>query len=174
MAVSFAKPSAGAGRSVGRGGARGGMSVSFEGLDEAAEKLDALRQMVLARWDVSITSDSPYIGFVTEGTRPHLILPRGARALHWPGAAHPVAMVHHPGTAPNPFIEDAYAARASELAERAVGILEQGVNDANPRAGEQAAQLAANVLLGELRARAPRRTGALAASLRTQFMVGRA
>lgn len=172
MAVSLGKPSAG-GVSLGKGGARGGAGVTVQGIEEAAEKLEALRQMVEGAWDAQITSDSPYITFVTEGTAPHVILPRGMRALFWPGARHPVAMVHHPGTAPNPFVEEAYAARESELAARAVGILEQGVNDANPRAGDQALQLAANVLLGELRQRAPRRTGALAGSLRTQFTVGR-
>lgn len=32
------------------------------------------------------------------GTLPHVIRPRVAKALYWPGADHPVAVVHHPGT----------------------------------------------------------------------------
>lgn len=32
------------------------------------------------------------------GTAPHIIRPRNARALFWPGARHPVLEVHHPGT----------------------------------------------------------------------------
>ncbi|WP_149264291.1 HK97 gp10 family phage protein [Actinomadura sp. K4S16] len=45
------------------------------------------------------------------GTRPHLILPRHKQALYWPGARHPVARVHHPGTAPNPFLRTALRRR---------------------------------------------------------------
>jgi hypothetical protein len=41
------------------------------------------------------------------GTSPHLILPRNKKALHWPGADHPVARVNHPGTAPNPYLRPA-------------------------------------------------------------------
>ena len=32
-----------------------------------------------------------------QGTRPHTIRPRRKRALSWPGAAHPVRVVRHPG-----------------------------------------------------------------------------
>lgn len=36
--------------------------------------------------------------YVEYGTPPHVIRPRAKRALHWPGALHPVARVNHPGT----------------------------------------------------------------------------
>lgn len=42
------------------------------------------------------------------GTVPHIIKPKTAKALSWPGAAHPVASVHHPGTAPNPYMIPAF------------------------------------------------------------------
>jgi hypothetical protein len=32
------------------------------------------------------------------GSPPHVIEPQGKEALAWPGAEHPVARVHHPGT----------------------------------------------------------------------------
>lgn len=32
------------------------------------------------------------------GSAPHDIYPRIKQALFWPGASHPVSMVHHPGT----------------------------------------------------------------------------
>lgn len=48
--------------------------------------------------------------YVIGGTRPHLIRPRFRRALHWPGAAHPVRVVHHPGTRPNDFRKRAWSA----------------------------------------------------------------
>ncbi|MEU0236778.1 hypothetical protein ABZ234_03740 [Nocardiopsis sp. NPDC006198] len=51
--------------------------------------------------------------WIEYGTRPHIIRPRTAGALWWPGAAHPVAMVRHPGTAPTNNL-----AEALELAAR--------------------------------------------------------
>lgn len=39
-----------------------------------------------------------YAPYVEWGTRPHIIRPKNAQALWWPGAAHPVKVVHHPGT----------------------------------------------------------------------------
>ncbi len=41
---------------------------------------------------------------VEYGTAPHIIKPKYKLALAWPGAAHPVAVVHHPGTPPQPFV----------------------------------------------------------------------
>lgn len=46
-----------------------------------------------------------YSPFVEFGTAPHVILPKNAKALYWPGAAHPVRRVNHPGTKPNQFME---------------------------------------------------------------------
>lgn len=39
-----------------------------------------------------------YALVVEEGSPPHLIRPKNAKALFWPGASHPVMVVHHPGT----------------------------------------------------------------------------
>lgn len=41
------------------------------------------------------------------GAAPHVIRPRYAGALWWPGAAHPVMRVNHPGNAPQPFLRPA-------------------------------------------------------------------
>ncbi|GAB3213319.1 hypothetical protein GCM10027294_43760 [Marinactinospora endophytica] len=47
-----------------------------------------------------VIADVEHAVFVEWDTRPHEIRPRTARALWWPGAAHPVAArVWHPGTA---------------------------------------------------------------------------
>ncbi len=62
-----------------------------------------------------LLSDVPYARFVEEGTRAHDIYPRDAGALFWEGAAHPVAMVHHPGTRADPFLERAVAASTPEI-----------------------------------------------------------
>lgn len=49
------------------------------------------------------------------GTKPHVIRPRTKQALYWPGAAHPVAKVRHPGTAPTENMAEAleFAARGT-------------------------------------------------------------
>jgi len=51
--------------------------------------------------------------FVHEGTSPHIIRPVNKKALYWKGAAHPVKLVHHPGTKANPFMKR--GAERSEL-----------------------------------------------------------
>jgi len=55
--------------------------------------------------------------WIEDGTRPHQIpkpgTPRNKKALWWPGTAHPVHSVMHPGTAPTNNL-----AEALELAAR--------------------------------------------------------
>jgi len=56
-----------------------------------------------------------YAPFVEFGTKPHTILPRDKKALYWPGAAHPVARVNHPGSKPNDFMGRIVAAAQPEI-----------------------------------------------------------
>lgn len=51
--------------------------------------------------------DVNYATDVEMGTAPHVILPRNKKALHWPGADHPVARVNHPGTHAQPYLRPA-------------------------------------------------------------------
>ena len=51
--------------------------------------------------------DVPYWSTVEFGSGPHIIRPSSKKALHWPGAAHPVAVVNHPGTPAQPFLRPA-------------------------------------------------------------------
>lgn len=53
------------------------------------------------------SDEDSYAVYVEMGTRPHEIRPRDKQALFWPGAAHPVGKVHHPGTQPEPFLRPA-------------------------------------------------------------------
>lgn len=57
----------------------------------------------------AVTFTAPYAVFVHEGTRPHVIRPRRARALRFEmdGRVIFAAHVNHPGTAPNPFLANA-------------------------------------------------------------------
>lgn len=66
-----------------------------------------------------------YAAAVEYGTAPHVIKPRYKKALYWPGAAHPVAQVNHPGTAAKPFLRPAieltpifWRAHASQIGRR--------------------------------------------------------
>ncbi len=88
---------------------------------EAPERTGALRRGIHYRTFQSADSawarfydDEEYAFFVIEGTAAHDIFPSVKKALFWPGADHPVAFVHHPGTKADPFPE-----RAMEQLERA-------------------------------------------------------
>jgi hypothetical protein len=56
-----------------------------------------------------------YAPFVEFGTKPHVIVPKDKKALWWPGAAHPVRSVNHPGTKSNPFMERIVSESQSEI-----------------------------------------------------------
>lgn len=53
--------------------------------------------------------DTDYAAFVNDGTRPHIIRPKNARALRFRVGGQIVyaRVVHHPGTRPNPFLDRA-------------------------------------------------------------------
>lgn len=53
---------------------------------------------------VVVGTNVSYAADVEDGTPPHVILPKNGKALYWPGAAHPVAKVNHPGTRAQPFM----------------------------------------------------------------------
>lgn len=47
---------------------------------------------------VRLVNTSDHAAILEHGSRPHIIEPSAKKALFWPGAAHPVRRVHHPGT----------------------------------------------------------------------------
>ena len=70
--------------------------------------------------DHGIKSPASYALYVDQGTRPHMIYPRGVATYHagrkltsgsalwWPGADHPVRAVHHPGTKGQFFVDKSF------------------------------------------------------------------
>ncbi|MEU4584873.1 hypothetical protein AB0F92_22700 [Kitasatospora aureofaciens] len=56
-----------------------------------------------------IVCDHPATRYVVEGTRPHIIRPRRAKALRFEIGGRTVfaKVVHHPGTRANPFLQRA-------------------------------------------------------------------
>jgi hypothetical protein len=75
----------------------------------------------ILRW-FPTASYSPYVEF---GTKPHTILPKDKKALWWPGAAHPVKSVNHPGTKPNPFMERIVSESQEEINQQFGNALQQ-------------------------------------------------
>lgn len=80
--------------------------------DDAPYDTGQLRRSVRMRdfptsdgWRIEGETDTPYDVFVSQGTRPHVIRPRRARALRFTVGGETVfAMkVNHPGTMPNDF-----------------------------------------------------------------------
>jgi len=57
-----------------------------------------------ATWGPDVRYKTSYSRFVEFGTAPHDIFPKDKQALYWPGAAHPVKVVHHPGTKANDYM----------------------------------------------------------------------
>lgn len=83
---------------------------------EAPAKTGNLRASL--RWEGGNLYGAAYGPLVVGGTRPHVIMPRSKQALFWPGAAHPVRVVHHPGTKPNDFVR-----RGTDKAVPAIRLL---------------------------------------------------
>lgn len=52
---------------------------------------------------VTVGTDRPYAAYHQFGTGPYVIRARTKKALHWPGARHPVKSVRHPGLPARPF-----------------------------------------------------------------------
>lgn len=69
---------------------------------------------------VTVGTDRPYAAAHQFGSRPHTIRPRAKRALFWPGAAHPVGAVHHPGLPARPFFPFDSSGRMTPTAQQRV------------------------------------------------------
>jgi hypothetical protein len=77
---------------------------------------------------LEFTANTPYAGYVINGTRPHEIRPVAARALRWIDASgvHFAKVVHHPGTKPNNFPDRVKA----ELKDEIIASLTDKINAA--------------------------------------------
>jgi hypothetical protein len=70
-----------------------------------------------------LQAKAKYASFVENGTKPHRIVVRRKKALHWEdGGVHYFAKsVNHPGTAPRPFMGPAYL-KAERVLERDIEV----------------------------------------------------
>jgi len=78
-----------------------------------------------ATWGPDVRYKTSYSRFVEFGTGPHIIEPKNARALYWPGAEHPVKIVHHPGTKANDYMGRIVRVSQDEINEQFSSALEQ-------------------------------------------------
>lgn len=74
----------------------------------ASIRIESRRTLTL-RSVYTIGSDVSYAPMVHDGTRPHTIRPKTAKALRFRigGRVVYARVVHHPGTKPRPFLDDA-------------------------------------------------------------------
>jgi len=79
---------------------------------------------------ITYTANVPYAKYVINGTAPHDIYPKAARALHWGGASGPFAsVVHHPGTRPNDFVERALVPLEPILQEELSLLIQEALTE---------------------------------------------
>ncbi len=66
---------------------------------------------------IEFTANTPYARYPIWGTRPHIIKPKAARALHWVdgGGSHFARIVHHPGNRANDFPKRVMAELSDEI-----------------------------------------------------------
>ena len=65
---------------------------------EYARGFERSRIRVRGAAGVRVTATAAHSAIVEFGSRPHVIEPHNGQALAWPGGAHPVRRVNHPGT----------------------------------------------------------------------------
>lgn len=108
------------------------IDVQNEARRRAAVNTGRLRSSIVSRAESSgrsvgyvVGTNVSYAPDVEYGTAPHVIKPKDKKALFWPGAAHPVAQVNHPGTKAQPFLRPAiqmteifWRAHASQIGRR--------------------------------------------------------
>ncbi len=90
--------------SAGRQRAANGKFQSSSALKKSGALWQSIRITELTGDHVTVGTDRPYAGFQQFGTKgPYTIRPKTKKALAWPGAAHPMKSVQHPGLPPRPF-----------------------------------------------------------------------
>lgn len=70
---------------------------------------------------VKVGTDRPYAAWQQFGTKgPYTIKPKNKKALFFPGAAHPMRSVQHPGLPPRPFFPFTPAGEMTEIAKKRI------------------------------------------------------
>ncbi len=91
--------------------------------------LNSLHPVIMGRrgqsdFEAGEASNVRYAPGLEFGTKPHVIKPRKKKALFWPGAAHPVKIVHHPGN-PGYFV---ITNAVNKVADNATSYVNRAMN----------------------------------------------
>jgi hypothetical protein len=144
-------------------------TMSVSGMQQAMSRLQALHAaaVLLARTDCRVGSPSKIALFMNAGTQPHLIRARNARALRFQtsGGTRFARSVRHPGTRPLRFFERGAQQARPQIASFVRVGLAQVAAGAPPQAAAAGLVQGGRAARDAIRALAPRRSGAMAASI---------
>lgn len=143
------------------------VSVRIDGAQQAAGTVGRLIVTAegLGRTGVEVGTNVVSARWVHDGTRPHTIEPRTQRALFWPGAAHPVRRVRHPGYKGNPFLANALSASQERVRQVIATVLAAAATGARGARGDQALLAAGLIVQAEAQRLVNVKTGTLRKSL---------
>ena len=139
--------------------------VRVTGANVVAERFRQAAAALLGGGKATVGNTLPYAPFVHDGQRPHVIVPRVKKALWWEGAAHPVALVNHPGYGGSHYLDRAAAETQGAVDAlfnaRVRGVFTGGLGSAREWAYEAAEQ----IVLPRARELVNKRSGNLLADL---------
>jgi hypothetical protein len=143
-------------------------TMQVGGMQQAVSRLQALRvaAALLARTDCRVGSPSRIALYANAGTQPHLIRARNARALRFQaGGIRFARSARHPGTRPLRFFERGAQQARPQLASFVRVSLAQVAVGVPPQAAVAGLVQGGRAARDAIRALAPRRSGAMAASI---------
>jgi hypothetical protein len=144
-------------------------TMQASGIQQVTSRLQALRAAaaLLARTDCRVGSPSPVALWQNRGTPPHLIRARNARALRFvtSGGTRFARSVRHPGTRPLRFFERGVEQARPQIASFVRVGLAQVAAGASPQAAAAGLMQGGRAARDAIRALAPRRSGAMAATI---------
>jgi hypothetical protein len=144
-------------------------TMQASGVQQAMSRLQAVlaAAQLVQRTSVVVGSPSPIASMQNAGTRPHLIRARNARALRFEagGSTHFARSVRHPGTRPLRFFERGAQQARPQIASFVRVGLAQVAAGAPPQAAVAGLVQGGRAARDAIRALAPRRSGAMAATI---------
>jgi hypothetical protein len=143
-------------------------TMQTSGIQQATSRLQALRAAaaLLAHTDCRVGSPSRIALYANAGTQPHLIRARNARALRFQaGGIRFARSARHPGTRPLRFFERGAQQARPQLASFVRVSLAQVAVGVPPQAAVAGLVQGGRAARDAIRALAPRRSGAMAASI---------
>jgi hypothetical protein len=144
-------------------------TMQASGIQQATSRLQALHAAaaLLARTDCRVGSPSKIARYMNAGTQPHIIRARNARALRFEasGGTRFARSVRHPGTRPLRFFERGAQQARPQIASFVRVGLAQVAAGASLQAAVAGLAQGGRAARDAIRALAPRRSGAMAASI---------